>query len=44
MMWDVGADQSLGLPTYGTSGAAGADLKSNFLDRGDVLMQPGARA
>jgi dUTP pyrophosphatase len=44
MMWDVGADQSLGLPAYGTPGAAGADLKANFLDRADVLMQPGARA
>ena len=33
MMWDVGADQSLGLPAYGTPGAAGADLKANFLDR-----------
>jgi dUTP pyrophosphatase len=44
MMWDVGADQSLGLPAYGTPGAAGADLKANFFDRGDVLMQPGARA
>ena len=44
MMWDVGADQSLGLPAYGTLGAAGADLKANFLDRGDVSMQPGARA
>ena len=43
MNWDVGADASFGLPAYATPGAAGADLRANFLDRGDVLVQPGAR-
>ena len=43
MIWDEGADASFGLPAYATPGAAGADLRANFLDRGDVLVQPGAR-
>ena len=29
-MWDGGADRSLGLPSYETIGAAGADLRANF--------------
>ncbi|MEL6167365.1 MAG: dUTP diphosphatase [Pseudomonadota bacterium] len=28
--WTDGADQSLGLPSYATPGAAGADLRANF--------------
>ena len=44
MMWDANSDQSLGLPAYGTPGAAGADLRANFSDRVDVAIQPGARA
>ena len=31
--WGDGADQSLGLPKYATSGAAGADLRANLIDR-----------
>lgn len=44
VMWEEGADRSLGLPTYATAGAAGADLRANFQDRGAVIVQPGARA
>ncbi|WP_418789378.1 dUTP diphosphatase [Salipiger bermudensis] len=43
-MWDEGADQALGLPAYATSGAAGADLRANLPDRGEVVLAPGARA
>ena len=42
--WDAGADTSLGLPAYQTAGAAGADLRANFADRGDVVLAPGQRA
>ena len=44
VMWEPGADQSLGLPAYETSGAAGADLKANLPDRGEIALEPGARA
>ena len=44
VMWDEGADQVLGLPAYATSGAAGADLRANLPDRGEVVLAPGARA
>ncbi|MFZ7091558.1 dUTP diphosphatase [Primorskyibacter sp. 2E233] len=44
VMWDEGADQSLGLPDYATAGAAGADLRANLPDRKDLVLQPGARA
>lgn len=44
MTWDEGADRSLGLPTYATAGAAGADLRANFPDRGALALAPGARA
>ncbi|WP_261395265.1 dUTP diphosphatase [Salipiger bermudensis] len=43
-MWDEGADQELGLPSYETSGAAGADLRANLPDRGEIVLAPGARA
>ncbi|TNF21904.1 MAG: dUTP diphosphatase [Rhodobacteraceae bacterium] len=43
-MWDEGADRTLGLPSYETPGAAGADLRANFADRGAVTLAPGARA
>ena len=43
MIWDEGADRSLGLPSYETAGAAGADLRANFPDRGGVEITPGAR-
>ena len=42
--WDEGADRALGLPAYATAGAAGADLRANFPDRGAVTLAPGARA
>ncbi|HKL65605.1 MAG TPA: dUTP diphosphatase [Roseovarius sp.] len=41
--WDEGADRALGLPAYATAGAAGADLRANFPDRGAVTLAPGAR-
>ena len=44
VMWDAGADQSLGLPRYETAGAAGADLRANLTDKGVVDLPPGARA
>jgi dUTP pyrophosphatase len=45
LMWDDGADRTVGLPTYETAGAAGADLRANFPDsqRDGVLMAPGSR-
>ncbi|MEM7074767.1 MAG: dUTP diphosphatase [Pseudomonadota bacterium] len=42
--WTDGADQEFGLPAYETDGAAGADLRANFADRGAVTLEPGARA
>lgn len=42
--WDEGADQNLGLPSYETAGAAGADLRANLPDRGAITLSPGARA
>ena len=44
MMWDAGADRSLGLPFYASAGAAGADLRANFADQTPVTVEPGARA
>lgn len=44
IMWDEGADTSLGLPFYASSGAAGADIRANFADRGSIVLQSGARA
>lgn len=44
VIWDEDADQALGLPAYATSGAAGADLRANLPDRGEVVLAPGARA
>ncbi|MBT9384908.1 dUTP diphosphatase [Pseudooceanicola sp. CBS1P-1] len=44
VIWDEGADRALGLPKYETAGAAGADLRANFADRGSVTLAPGARA
>ena len=42
--WIEGHDQDLGLPTYATTGAAGADIRANFLDRQSVTLAAGARA
>lgn len=46
LIWDEGADRTLGLPAYETEGAAGADLRANFPDgaRDGVVVVPGARA
>ena len=44
VMWDEGADRSLGLPVYASAGAAGADIRANFSDGGSVTLEPGARA
>ena len=46
MSWIDGADQALGLPGYETSGAAGADLRANFVeaDRGGITLASGGRA
>lgn len=41
--WIDGFDQELGLPTYATDGAAGADLRANFADRQSVILNTGAR-
>ncbi|MCL4134574.1 UNVERIFIED_CONTAM: hypothetical protein GTU68_046613 [Idotea baltica] len=41
--YDDGADRDVALPSYETSGAAGADLRANFADRGSVTITPGAR-
>lgn len=42
-LWAEGADRALGLPSYETPGAAGADLRANLPD-GAVTLQPMARA
>ena len=42
--WVEGADEALGLPVYATAGAAGADLRANFVDLQGVTLDPGARA
>ncbi len=39
--WLPGADQDLGLPSYETAGAAGADLRANLADRGELQLAPG---
>jgi len=44
LIWDDGADTSLGLPSYETAGAAGADLRANLVDRTTITLAPGARA
>jgi len=41
LAWVDGADQSLGLPAYETERAAGADLRANFLDQGQITLAAG---
>ncbi|MBV1894967.1 MAG: dUTP diphosphatase [Rhodobacteraceae bacterium] len=41
--YEDGADKAVALPSYETAGAAGADVRVNFTDRGSVTLQPGAR-
>lgn len=43
LCWVAGADQSIGLPSYETAGAAGADLRAH-LPGGAVTLAPAARA
>ena len=46
MSWIEGADRALGLPSYETAGAAGADLRANFneAERGGIILAAGGRA
>ncbi|MCF2869643.1 dUTP diphosphatase [Octadecabacter sp. G9-8] len=41
--WVAGADKSFGLPSYETSGAAGADVRAIFEDKQGVSLESGAR-
>ncbi|MFS4580734.1 dUTP diphosphatase [Phaeobacter sp. C3_T13_0] len=41
--FDESADRELGLPSYQTPGAAGADLRANLPDRASLTLEPGAR-
>ncbi len=41
--WAQGADVTVPLPAYETSGAAGADIRANIPD-GPIILAPGARA
>ena len=41
--WIDGADKTLGLPAYATSGAAGADLRTNLIDNQSITLGVGAR-
>ena len=44
--WLDGADREIALPSYETTGAAGADVRANFPEdaRGGVALAPGQRA
>ncbi|MEM8776596.1 MAG: dUTP diphosphatase [Pseudomonadota bacterium] len=44
LVWDDGADSTLGLPSYESVGAAGADLRANFTSKESITLVPGARA
>jgi len=44
MTWEDGADTTLGLPSYATAGAAGADIRANFADRSSAIVKPRERA
>lgn len=41
--WDDTADRSLGLPSYESPGAAGADLRANFGGSKEITLAPGER-
>ena len=45
LVWEEWADQDQGLPSYESTGAAGADLRANFPhdQRAGVMLEPGAR-
>ncbi|SFD89020.1 dUTP diphosphatase [Roseivivax sediminis] len=42
--WEDGADRSVGLPSYESAGAAGADLRANLPGGESMTLAPGARA
>ncbi|MDW4499018.1 dUTP diphosphatase [Sulfitobacter sp. D35] len=42
-IWEDGADETIGLPSYESAGAAGADVRAH-LPEGDIVLEPGARA
>lgn len=42
-LWEDWADQALGLPSYETAGAAGADIRAQFPDRKAVTLAPQQR-
>ena len=44
VMREPEADPAVALPAYATEGAAGADLRANLPDRGELVLAPGARA
>ena len=47
ILWDEGADRSVALPGYETSGAAGADIRANFPPdsrASGLVLQPMQRA
>jgi dUTP pyrophosphatase len=43
IQWDEEADVGLGLPSYETPGAAGADLRANLVDKRAIELPPGRR-
>jgi len=43
LTWDEGADRTIGLPSYESAGAAGADIRANFGKPKDVTLNPGER-
>lgn len=42
--WEEGADRDLGLPSYQTDGAAGADIRANLPDGATLTLKPMQRA
>ncbi|MEM7317625.1 MAG: dUTP diphosphatase [Pseudomonadota bacterium] len=44
VMREEGADPSIPLPAYESAGAAGADVRACFADRGTITLEPGARS
>ena len=43
-LWDESADPSVGLPSYETSGAAGADIRANLPNKESMVIAPRERA
>lgn len=44
LQWEDGADRSLGLPSYETPGAAGADVRANLPGQTAMVLRSGERA